>query len=61
MGSEVSFGRFLPDGFRETGANDGYRMDFLVKDRGYAVEDARRTLGKQEGMVDAVNSLQARR
>lgn len=26
---------------------------------GYAVEDAQRTLGKEEGMVDAVESLQA--
>lgn len=43
------------------GANKGYRMDFLVKVCGYAVEDARRTLVKQEGMVDAVNSLQAGR
>lgn len=43
------------------GANDGYRMDFLVKVCGYAIEDARRTLVKQEGMVDAVNSLQAGR
>lgn len=36
-------------------------MDFLVKVHGYAVEDVRRTLGKQESMVDVMNSLQAGR
>lgn len=37
------------------------RMDFLVNVCGYGVEDARRTLGKEQGMVGAVESLQAGR